>query len=147
MKIKGQQTLKAPRWQVWEALLDPHVLAETLPGCQTLESIGENHYKIKLKLVLAAVQGLFEGTVLLQDTKPPESYKLHVEGTGKVGFLSGDGHFRLVELGATETVVHYEGDVRVGGMIASVGQRLMDMTSKMMIRKFFSSLTKILSEK
>ena len=147
MKIKGQQTLTAPRRQVWEALLDPHVLAETLPGCQTFESIGENHYRIKLKLVLAAIQGLFEGTVLIQDIKSPESYKLHIEGTGRIGFVSGDGHFRLAKLGATETVVHYEGDVRIGGMIASVGQRLMDMTSKMMIRKFFSSLAKILSEK
>lgn len=146
MKIKGQQTLTTPREQVWEALLDPGVLARALPGCQALDPVGENHYKIRMKLALAAVQGLFEGKILLQDVQPPDNYKLHIEGAGKVGFVNGEGHFHLEKLSDVETVVHYEGDVRIGGMIASVGQRLMDMTSKMMIRKFFASLKEILSE-
>ncbi len=147
MKIKGQHKLAAPRQQVWEALLDPEVLARTLPGCESLDPIGENQYKMKMKLALAAVQGLFDGKVALEDPQPPESYRLVVEGTGKIGFLNGGGRFRLEEAGADETLVHYEGDVRVGGMIASVGQRLMDMTSKMMIRKFFAALSTVLSEK
>ena len=70
-----------------------------------------------------------------------------VEGTGKIGFLNGGGQFRLEEVGADETLVHYEGDVRVGGMIASVGQRLMDMTSKMMIRKFLPPCRRSLLKK
>ncbi len=147
MKIKGQHKLAAPRQQVWEALLDPEVLARTLPGCESLDPIGENQYKMKMKLTLAAVQGLFDGKVAVEDPQPPESYRLVVEGTGKIGFLNGGGRFRLEEAGADETLVHYEGDVRVGGMIASVGQRLMDMTSKMMIRKFFTALSTVLSEK
>ena len=147
MKIKGQQKLAAPRRQVWEALLDAEVLARTLPGCESLDPIGENQYKMKMKLALAAVQGLFEGKVSLEDPQPPETYRLLVEGTGKVGFIRGGGQFRLEEAGKGETLVHYEGDVRVGGMIAAVGQRLMDMTSKMMIRKFFAALAKVLSEK
>ncbi len=146
MKIKGQHKLAAPRQKVWEALLDPEVLARTLPGCESLDPIGENQYKMKMKLALAAVQGLFDGKVSLEDTQPPESYRLLVEGTGKVGFVNGSGQFRIEEAGAGETLVHYEGDVRVGGMIASVGQRLMDMTSKMMIRKFFTELSKVLAE-
>ena len=147
MKIKGQHKLAAPRQQVWEALLDPEVLARTLPGCESLDPIGENQYKMKMKLALAAVQGLFDGKVALEDTQAPESYRLVVEGTGKIGFLNGGGQFLLEEAGADETLVHYEGDIRVGGMIASVGQRLMDMTSKMMIRKFFAALSTVLSEK
>ncbi len=146
MKIKGQHKLAAPRQKVWEALLDPEVLARTLPGCESLDPIGENQYKMKMKLALAAVQGLFDGKVSLEDTQPPESYRLLVEGTGKVGFVNGSGQFRIEEAGAGETLVHYEGDIRVGGMIASVGQRLMDMTSKMMIRKFFTELSKVLAE-
>lgn len=147
MKIKGQHRLAAPRQQVWEALLDPEVLARTLPGCESLDPIGENQYKMKMKLALAAVQGLFDGKVALEDIQPPESYRLVVEGIGKVGFVNGGGQFRLEEAGPAETLVHYEGDVRVGGLIASVGQRLMDMTSKMMIRKFFGALSTVLSEK
>jgi carbon monoxide dehydrogenase subunit G len=140
MKIQGQQTLPASRDRVWKVLLDPEVLGRTLPGCEGLEAIGPDEYKMHMKLAIASVQGLFDGRVKLEDQQPPESYKLAVEGRGKVGFVKGGGAFRLEPAGANETLVHYEGDVSVGGLIAGVGQRLLDMTSKMMIKRFFNAL-------
>ena len=140
MTIKGQYTLPAPREKVWEALLDPEVLARTLPGCESLESLGDNQYKMRMKLALASVQGLFDGKVSLEDQQRPSSYRLRVSGSGKVGFLNGSGLLKLEPAGDSETVVSYEGEVKVGGMIAAVGQRLLDMTSKMMAKRFFSAL-------
>ena len=149
MKIQGQYTLPAPQQQVWQALLDPGVLARTLPGCESLEAIGPDEYRMKMKLAISSVQGLFEGKVRLEDQRPPTGYRLHVEGRGKVGFVNGGGAFRLepAAYGDEETLVHYEGDVKVGGLIAAVGQRLLDMTSKMMIKRFFAALSKELSPK
>ena len=140
MKIQGQQTLPASRDRVWKALLDPEVLGRTLPGCEGLEAIGPDEYKMHMKLAIASVQGLFDGRVKLTDQNPPEGYKLAVEGRGKVGFVKGGGAFRLEPAGDNETLVNYEGDVSVGGLIAGVGQRLLDMTSKMMIKRFFTAL-------
>lgn len=143
MKIQGEQKLAAPRQKVWDALLDPDVLARTLPGCEALEPVGPDEYKMKMKLAMAGVQGLFDGTVKLTEQHPPESYSLDVKGSGKIGFVNGAGRFELVEETAQSTLVRYSGDVRSGGMIAAVGQRLMDMTAKMMIKRFFSSLAGI----
>ena len=140
MTIKGQYTLPASREKVWDALLDPEVLARTLPGCQSLESLGGDQYKMRMKLALASVQGLFDGKVSLEDQRPPSSYRLRVSGTGKIGFVNGSGQLKLEPAGDSGTVVSYEGDVKVGGMIAAVGQRLLDMTSKMMTKRFFSAL-------
>jgi len=141
MKVQGQQTVAAPRDRVWQALLDPQVLAKTLPGCEALEPVGPDEYKMKMKLAVASVQGLFDSKVKLENQKPPESYTLAVEGRGKIGFVNGDGAFRL-EPDGESTVIHYSGDVKVGGLIAGVGQRLLDMTSKMMIKRFFSAFEK-----
>ncbi len=141
MKIQGQQTLPASRDRVWKALLDPEVLGRTLPGCDGLEAAGPDEYKMHMKLAIASVQGVFDGRVKIEDQNPPESYKLSVEGRGKVGFVKGGGAFRLEPAGDSETLVHYEGDVSVGGLIAGVGQRLLDMTSKMMIKRFFSAFS------
>ena len=143
MKIQGEQRLTAARQKVWDALLDPEVLAATLPGCEALEPIGPDEYKMKMKLAMASVQGLFDGSVKLTDQKPPESYSLAVKVSGKIGFVNGAGRFDLAEEGEA-TLVRYSGDVKVGGMIAAVGQRLMDMTAKMMIKKFFASLSEVL---
>ncbi len=146
MRVKGQHTLPAPQQKVWQALLDPNVLARTLPGCESLDPIGENQYKMRMKLAISSVEGLFDASVHLQDPQPPTSYRLEIDGKGKIGFVKGGGTFSLEPEGETATIVHYEGDVRVGGMIAGVGQRLMDMTSKMMIKRFFSSLSQVLEE-
>jgi carbon monoxide dehydrogenase subunit G len=140
VKIKGQYTLPAAQEKVWDALLDPEVLARTLPGCESLESLGDDQYKMRMKLALASVQGLFDGKVSLEDQQPPSSYRLRVSGTGKIGFVNGSGQLKLEPSGDSETVVSYEGEVKVGGMIAAVGQRLLDMTSKMMTKRFFLAL-------
>ncbi len=118
---------------------DPDVLARAIPGCEGLEKIGENEYAMKMKMALASVSGAFEGKVRITDQTPPSSFRLMVEGAGKIGFVKGEG---LLTLSAKDsgTEVVYDGDVQVGGTIAAVGQRLIDMTSKMMIKKFFEKL-------
>jgi hypothetical protein len=145
MRVQGQQTLPAPQQRVWEALLDPHILAQTLPGCESLDPIGENQYRMTMKLAISGVQGLFDTTIHLKDTAAPTSYRLEIDGKGKIGFVKGGGAFRLEPDGESATVVHYEGHVRIGGMIAGVGQRLLDMTSKMLIKRFFASLSQVLA--
>jgi len=94
---------------------------------------------MKMKMAMASVSGAFEGKVRISDQTPPSSFRLTVEGAGKIGFVKGDGLLTLTPReGATE--VSYEGDAQVGGTIAAVGQRLIDMTAKMMIKKFFEKL-------
>ena len=118
---------------------DPEVLARAIPGCEGLEKTGDNEYRMKMKMAMASVSGAFEGKVRITDQNPPTSFRLMVEGSGKIGFVKGDGLLTLsAKDGATE--VTYDGDAQVGGTIAAVGQRLIDMTSKMMIKKFFEKL-------
>jgi carbon monoxide dehydrogenase subunit G len=144
MRVQGQQTIPAPQQKVWQALLDPQTLARTLPGCEALAPLGDNQYRMRMKLAISSVQGLFDTKVHLKDPQPPISYRLEIDGKGKIGFVRGGGTFILEAEGESATVVHYEGDVHVGGMIAGVGQRLLDMSSKMLIKRFFTSLSQIL---
>ena len=142
MKISGSYTLPFARERVYQLLQDPEVLAKCMPGTDHLAKIGPDEYEMKMKMVISAVQGLFAGKIRVTDQKPPEQFRLLVEGSGKVGFLKGEGVLRLVPADAS-TEVHYEGDVQVGGVIAGVGQRLLDTTAKMVIRKFFEKLTEL----
>jgi len=107
-----------------------------MPGTDRLDKISEDEYEMKMKLIIASMGGLFAGKVRLADQNPPESFKLIVEGSGKIGFVKGEGLLNLAAEGEG-TEVKYEGDVHVGGTIASVGQRLLDTTAKMIIKKFF----------
>ncbi|HLW77735.1 MAG TPA: carbon monoxide dehydrogenase subunit G [Bryobacteraceae bacterium] len=139
MKISGSHTLDVSREEAYRRLQDPEVLARAIPGCEGLERIGDNEYRMKMKMSLASVSGAFDGKVRIADPSPPESFRLLVEGAGKIGFVKGEGLLKLNPNGA-RTEVAYEGEVQVGGTIAAVGQRLIDMTARMMIRKFFEKL-------
>ncbi len=139
MKIAGSHTLPVPQEQAYRLMQDPAVLARSIPGCEGLEKTGEDEYKMKMKMALAALSGAFEGKVRITDQQPPSSFRLMVEGTGKIGFVKGGGLLTLTAKGA-ETDVSFEGDVQVGGTMAAVGQRLIDATAKMMIKRFFDKL-------
>jgi uncharacterized protein len=139
VKIAGSQTLPFPPEEAYRMMQDPEVLARAIPGCEGLEKIGDNEYAMKMKMALASVSGAFDGKVRITDQKPPSSFRLMVEGAGKIGFVKGEGLLTLSAKDAGSEIV-YDGDVQVGGTIAAVGQRLIDMTSKMMIKKFFEKL-------
>jgi uncharacterized protein len=136
LKISGSYTVPAQQDRAYHLLQDPVVLAKCMPGTDALNKIAEDEYEMKMKMVIASMGGLFAGKVRLADQHPPESFKLIVEGSGKIGFVKGEGLLNLAAQGEA-TEVKYEGEVHIGGTIASVGQRLLDTTAKMIIRKFF----------
>ena len=139
VKIAGSTVLAVPPERAYEMMQDPEVLARAMPGCEGLESIGPDEYRMKMKMAMASLSGAFEGKVRIADKQPPSSFKLMVEGTGKIGFMKGEGLLKLSPPPGG-TAVAYEGDVQVGGTMAAVGQRLIDATAKMMIKKFFEKL-------
>ncbi len=141
MRISGSARIRAAApEQVFRLLLDPAVLSKCLPGCEDLVRTGEDEYRMRMKAVIGAVSGAFDGTVRLSDQKAPESFRMAVEGSGRIGFVKGEGLLKLAgQDGGTE--IAYDGEVQVGGMIASVGQRLLDATARMMIRRFFTRLS------
>ncbi len=139
MKIHGSHALPADAARAYQLLQDPDVLASCMPGCEQLVKVAEGTYEMKMKMVLAAVSGQFDGKVRITDPDPPHSFKLVVEGTGRIGFMKGEGLLRITP-GGEQCTVQYDGDVHVGGTIAAVGQRLIDSTSKLMIKRFFDKL-------
>ncbi|MEP7352093.1 MAG: carbon monoxide dehydrogenase subunit G [Acidobacteriota bacterium] len=139
MKISGTYQLALPPEEAYKRMQDPTVLAACMPGCDTLEKIGEDEYKMKMKLAMASLSGAFDGKVRITEQSPPDSFRLTVDGSGKLGFMKGEGLLKFTAVG-TGSEVSYEGDVQVGGTIAAVGQRLIDGTAKMMIKRFFEKL-------
>lgn len=139
MDINGSYTFNAPAERVWALLMDPATIAACIPGCDKLEPDGEDRYRAHLNVALAAITGSYDGTVMISDKVPPQSYKLAVEGQGKPGFVKGHATIALRPDGAA-TVVDVSGTVQTGGPIARLGQRLIGSVSKMMQDRFFGCL-------
>ena len=139
MKIEGTHELHAKRERVYQALIDPEVLKRCIPGCERLEKTAENAYAATLRAGVGSIKGVFTGSVRLEEMRPPEHYRLVVEGKGQPGFLKGTGDIELEEQ-ASATLLKYSGDVQVGGTIASVGQRMIQGAARMMASQFFTAI-------
>lgn len=140
MKLQGEHTLPASRDEVWEAVMDPAVIQSIMPGCEDLKETGENQFEGTLKIKVGPVQGKFKGSVELSDLNAPESYHLHIKGKGAPGFVDGQGTMRLEATSDATTTLHYEIDAKVGGRIASVGQRLLDSSARVIARQSLEGL-------
>ena len=121
--------------------MNPGILGRALPGCEKLEANPDGSYHAQMKVGVAAVKGTYQARVEILDPAPPERFRMKVEGKGAGGFLIGEGTLALTEAsGATQ--IAYTGEAQVGGVIASVGQRLMQAAAKQIIHQFFESFTK-----
>ena len=139
MKIEGTYQISAPRERVFEALTDPAILQKCIPGCERLEKAGDNKYNATLSAGVGPIKGTFTATVSVENMTPPSNYRLVVEGKGQPGFIKGSGDLVLEDQN-DGTLIRYTGNVQVGGMLAGVGQRLIESTAKMLAGKFFSAL-------
>lgn len=139
MTLDGTHHFSAPRDRVWAAFTDPAVLARATPGCERLVPIGPDDFEATLSVGVAAVKGTYQGRLAVLDKKPLEGYTLRVEGSGRPGFVKGEGRLTLTdEDGGTRVTI--KGEAQVGGLIAAVGQRLIGAASRMLMEQFFSAL-------
>lgn len=143
MRIEGSYDIPVPRAQVWEAFLDPERLRRAIPGCESLEPLGNDEFKARMKVGVAAIKGTFEGKVRIKDAHPLDSYRLGVDGSGGPGFVRGDTLITFADVGGG-TRVSYSADVQVGGLIAGVGQRMLGGVSKMLADQFFGRMAELL---
>ena len=144
MKIDGEYTFDAPRALVWDALQDPAVLATVLPGADGLDTVGEDEYEGALKIKVGPVQGKFKGHIQISDKVDLESYTMAVDGKGAPGFVKATGGINLSDADDNKTLMAYTGDAKVGGKIASVGQRLIDTSAKAIIGQSLEALNEYL---
>ncbi len=144
MKIEGEHVFKGPRQDVWEMFRDPEVLASAMPGTQKLDKVSDSEYDGMMNIRIGPVSGSFSGKLIVSDENPPESCTLTVDGRGGPGFAKGVGRVKFSEQDDGTTLLTYDGEVNIGGTLASVGQRMIDSVSKSMIRQAFEVLDKAL---
>jgi uncharacterized protein len=144
MNITGTTTLTADRATVWKALNDPAVLVATIPGCRRLEAVGDDTYRMTVSAGVGSVQGVYDGEVRLSDHEEPSSFRMHAQGSGAPGTIGADVSVRLEDHPDRGTVLSYDADAIVGGMIGGVGQRMLTGASKKMAEEFFRNVDAVL---
>ena len=138
MKLTDSREIAAAPAIVWQAILDPEVLKECIPGCQSLTGSVAEGYEAVVKQKVGPVSATFTGIVSLSDIVEGQSVKISGEGKGGVaGFAKGGAVVTLAPSGEG-TLLTYDVDASVGGKIAQLGSRIIDSFAKKMADDFFS---------
>jgi carbon monoxide dehydrogenase subunit G len=140
MKLSGEATIAAPVDRVYAALNDPAVLVRTIPGCQRLEQTGPDTFKATVSAGVASIKGTFDGDVRLSDQRPPDAMTLHASGAGAPGTVSAVAHVTLTESDGGTTLLRYDADATIGGVIGGVGQRMLTGVAKKTAAEFFAAV-------
>jgi carbon monoxide dehydrogenase subunit G len=145
MKISGANAIPFPVARVWDALLDPAVLVRTIPGCERLETTGENAYAMTVTAGVAAIKGTYDGTCVLSDLVEHRSLVMRLQGAGAPGTIDATVQVTFEEAD-DGTRISYEADAVVGGMVGGVGQRMLSSVSRRMAKEFFDNVAASLGE-
>jgi carbon monoxide dehydrogenase subunit G len=144
MEMSGEYRIPAPRARVWEALNDPEILKQAIPGCQELTRTSPTEMSAVVQAKVGMLRATFKGKVTLSNLDPPKSYTIAGEGQGGVaGFANGGADVSLHEENPTATLLKYTAHGQVGGKLAQIGARLIDATAKQMADQFFAKFSEV----
>jgi len=140
VNLDGSAVLHADPERVWSVITDPAVLARTIPGCESLEQVGDDSYRMNVSVGVGAIRGTYAGEVHLTDQERPKSYVMHASGAGAPGQVRATVTIELAPSEDSSTVLTYSADAVVGGPVAGVGQRMITGVAKRMAAQFFTAV-------
>ena len=145
MEMKGEQLISAPQVDVWKALNDPEILKACVPGCESIDRKSDTEYEVLMVARIGPVTATFKGQMVLSDIKTPNSYSIAFNGQGgAAGFAKGGASVQLAPEG-TGTKLSYEAKANVGGKLAQIGSRLVDMAARKTADDFFQRFKETVS--
>jgi carbon monoxide dehydrogenase subunit G len=145
VNLDGSAVLHADPERVWSVITDPAVLARTIPGCESLERVGDDEYKMNVSVGVGAIRGTYAGEVKLSDQQRPSSYVMHASGAGAPGNARATVTINLEPADGGTTTLTYSADAVIGGPVAGVGQRMITGVAKRMAGQFFTAIDDELS--
>jgi len=139
---EGSASVQAAPEQVWAMLLDPDTLRAVIPGCQRLEKVSKTHFRADVVLGIGPVAGRYRAEVRLSDLEPPRAVTLRGQAEGALGFGRAEGRITLAPEQGGSTRLHYSYDAAIGGKVASIGGRLLDGATRVIIGQFLVALAR-----
>src|SRR5579885_298030 len=147
MDMTGEYQIPASRSKVWDALNDPEILKQCIPGCEEIEKLAATEMTAKVRAKVGPVSARFSGKVTLSELDPPNGYKISGEGSGgAAGFAKGGATVKLADADGGGTRLSYSVEAHVGGKLAQIGSRLIDETARKMANDFFASFAEVVGK-
>jgi len=138
MDLQGSHKFNAAPQQVWNALMDPAILKETIPGAKDV-TVTANAIDVVIAISLPVFSGEFSGNLQIVSQTPPQQAVLSVDRSGSYGSIKGQTTIDLAPDGAG-TNLTYTAHFDMGGKIGMVPGMILEPAAKSGLSSFFKNL-------
>jgi carbon monoxide dehydrogenase subunit G len=145
MQLTGKHIFNAPPSVLWNMLMDTEILAKVVPGISKLERIGENSFKAIVEIKMGPVSGAFNGNLQMEDIEEPKGFTLKIQQNSKIGNANAAIKISLLPVAENQTEVAFDGDAKLSGLLATMGNRVIGGVSNTLTKQFFTNLEKELA--
>src|SRR6188474_55492 len=145
MELKGRHTVKANPATLWSMLMDTDTLSKIVPGISRLEKTGDNSYNSVLEIKMEPVSGSFTGNLEMEDIEEQKGFTLKVRQNSSIGNANAAIKIELIPINPNETEIGFDGGVKVTGLLASMGQRILGSVANVLTKQFFANLERELT--
>ena len=142
MNLETKYTFPNSQKKSWAILTNYEQLKKCIPGCNEIKLLEEDKYEIDLTIGIASMKGNYKGTISMFEKKEPDSYKIKLSGTGNSGFIDGVAAIKLEQIDATTNDILINAEANVGGLIARIGQRILEHGANILIKQTFDCIKK-----
>jgi uncharacterized protein len=139
MRVAGERSYAAPREAVWRVLNDPAAMAKTIPGVQSFDVRGAQHWLANVKIPLGLGTLGMAMEMEKSEEREPEHARLAIKGNGVGAILSMTTAFDLSDEGGG-TKMAWEADVRIAGPVGSMGQRVLQPIVNQQVQHVLNAL-------
>ncbi len=146
MHLTGKQVLLADTTVIWRMLMDTDVLARIVPGISKLEHIGNHSYKSTIELKFGPVSGSFNGNLQMDELEDQKSFVLKTKQNSKIGNANAAVKIVLVAEDENKTALSFDGEVKLSGVLASMGQRVIGSVANTLTKQFFTNFERELEK-
>lgn len=146
MQITGSHTVSATTATIWAMLMDTDTLARIVPGISRLEKKGDNTFKSFIDIKVGLVNGSFTGDLTMENIKELENFTLNLSQSSSIGKANGIIKIELIPVDDSQTEISFDGDIKLAGLLATMGQRILSSVAQMLSKKFFVNLEKELEK-
>jgi carbon monoxide dehydrogenase subunit G len=139
MDFNGTFTVKAKAEDVYKFVLNPEKLGACIPGFKELSVVSPDEFNVVVRAGVAFIKGDFKITMKVAEKEEPKFARITGNGQGLGGTLDLDASLHLTESNG-ETSMEWKAEAKVGGKIASLGQRMIGRQAEKIITELFDGI-------
>ncbi len=145
MNFEGSYDIKALRNEVWDFVIDPNKIGKCLPDMKSLEVQGDDKFSAVVRVGIGPIKSDFRFRLEIVEKTAPARARLRGTGTGSGSSVDLDTSIDLTEI-AGRTRLAYKADVKVGGVMAGLGQRMMGSATEKTVGEVFECVRRELEK-